>query len=80
LRVPLGSAVGDSVTGLLLAIALPLAALGGVMAFTITYDEMEHHLDHRRAVREAAKAAVAAAVFLAVLTVLAGPVAAGRAR
>ena len=51
-----------------LIIALPFAIIGGLMAFLITYNEMQHHFDRTRATREAARAGLVAFAFLVLLS------------
>lgn len=52
----------------LLVIALPFAAIGGVMAFLIQYEEMAHHLHRRAALVVAVEAGAVAFVALGVLS------------
>jgi hypothetical protein len=50
--------------GVLFAVAMPFAVIGAVMAFLITYQEMQHHFDRRRTIVESIKTAVAALALL----------------
>jgi hypothetical protein len=55
----------------LIAIALPFSAIGGLMAFLITYEEMRHHFDRKRSIIYALKTAIIAFVVLAMLSTVA---------
>ena len=57
--------------GIVVAIALPFAVIAGLMASLITYDEMQHHFDHKRAVMEAAKTGAVAFVIIVSLSIIA---------
>jgi hypothetical protein len=56
--------------GLLIAIVLPFAVIAGLAASFITYNEMQHHFDHKRAVLEAAKTGVAAFLVIVSLSLV----------
>jgi hypothetical protein len=53
---------------MLALITLPFVFIGGLMAFVITYQEMQHHFSPRRAAIEAAKVGLVAVVFLGLLS------------
>ena len=54
----------------ILIIALPFAVIAGLMASLITYNEMQHHFDHRRAAIEAAKTGIIAFAFFVLLSLV----------
>jgi hypothetical protein len=54
----------------LLVIALPFAIIGGLMAFLITFHEMQHHFGRKRAAVEAAKTGVVACLVLVVVALV----------
>ena len=63
-----------------LAVTLPFAVLGGLMASLITYNEMQHHFEHKRALTEAAKTGIIAFAFLVLLSLAAAAIMAALTR
>ena len=67
-------AVERAMSGIVVAIALPFAVIAGLMASLITYDEMQHHFDHKRALMEAAKTGAVAFLIIFSLSIIAAAV------
>lgn len=57
----------------ILVMVVPVSLIGGLMAFLITYEEMQHHfVDRKRALAVSLRTAITAFVVLALLMAVAG--------